>query len=36
MSVQEGTKAVGIATAGRSLREACFPSVYLLFFITNF
>jgi hypothetical protein len=35
MSVYERTKAVGVVTTRRSLREACFSSLYLLSFITN-
>jgi hypothetical protein len=34
ISVQERTNAVGIVTARRSLKEACFSSLYL-FLITN-
>jgi hypothetical protein len=33
MSVKERTKAVGIVTDRRSLREACFSSLYQLFLI---
>jgi hypothetical protein len=33
ISVEKGN--FGIVSAGRSLREACFSSMYLLFFITK-